>query len=105
MRLHCRGDKPGVRPGGRVTFFASPKKVTKKRRPGDRAPLRGVPVSAVRLLAASLAVGSGDTVTLGLQFRLQPGWKVYWRTPGDAGVAPRLACCAARSCCWRWQSW
>ncbi len=46
--------------------------------------------SAVRLLAASLAVGSGDTVTLGLQFRLQPGWKVYWRTPGDAGVAPRF---------------
>src|SRR6478672_3120567 len=30
MRLHCRGDKPGIRPGGRVTFFASPKKVTKK---------------------------------------------------------------------------
>ena len=29
-RLHCRGDKPGIRPGGRVTFFASPKKVTKK---------------------------------------------------------------------------
>jgi hypothetical protein len=24
MRLHCRGDKPGFRPGGRVTFFASP---------------------------------------------------------------------------------
>jgi hypothetical protein len=33
MLLHCRGDKPGFRPGGRVTFFASPKKVTKKRRP------------------------------------------------------------------------
>src|SRR5690242_1992084 len=43
-RLHCRGDKPGIRPGGRVTFFASPKKVTKKRRPGDRAPAaRGFP--------------------------------------------------------------
>jgi len=26
MRLHCRGDKPGVRPGGRVTFLAPPKK-------------------------------------------------------------------------------
>ncbi len=43
-RLHCRGDKPGIRPGSRVTFFASPKKVTKKRRPGDRAPAaRGFP--------------------------------------------------------------
>jgi hypothetical protein len=47
MRLHCRGDKPGVRPGGRVTFFAPPKKVTKKRRPDDRAPLRGVPVPSM----------------------------------------------------------
>jgi hypothetical protein len=47
--LHCRGDKPGIRPGGRVTFFASPKKVTKKRRPGDRAPLtRGARVSGTR---------------------------------------------------------
>ena len=38
--------RPGVRPGGRPTSFASPKEVGKKRRPGDRAPLRGVPVSA-----------------------------------------------------------
>src|SRR3954468_16402743 len=25
MRLHCRGDQPGFRPGSRPTFFASPK--------------------------------------------------------------------------------
>jgi len=31
----------GFRPGGRVTFFASPKKVTKERRPRMRRPLRG----------------------------------------------------------------
>ena len=30
---HCRGDKPGVRPGGRVTSLASPREVTKRRRP------------------------------------------------------------------------
>jgi hypothetical protein len=35
----CR--QAGSRPGGRVTFFASPKKVTKKRRPRMRRPLRG----------------------------------------------------------------
>jgi hypothetical protein len=32
--------EPGVRPGGRVTFFASPKKVTKERRPHCLRPLR-----------------------------------------------------------------
>ena len=47
--------------------------------------------SQVRLVAAADAVGTGDSVRLGLQFRLEPGWKVYWRSPGDAGVPPVLA--------------
>jgi len=44
----------------------------------------------VRLIAASPAMGNGDSVTLGLQFELQPHWKIYWRSPGDAGYPPRL---------------
>lgn len=44
----------------------------------------------VRLIAADAGVGDGQTVTLGVEIRLKPGWKVYWRTPGDAGVAPRF---------------
>ena len=32
----------GFRPRGRATFFASPKKVAKERRPDDGAPLRGM---------------------------------------------------------------
>ncbi|MFZ5792239.1 MAG: protein-disulfide reductase DsbD family protein [Pseudomonadota bacterium] len=39
----------------------------------------------VRLVAAQTAVGSADTVRLGLHFILKPGWKTYWRSPGDAG--------------------
>ncbi len=27
---------------------------------------------------------------LGLQFSLEPGWKIYWRTPGEAGIPPVL---------------
>ena len=27
---------------------------------------------------------------LGLEFRLAPHWKIYWRSPGDAGYPPRL---------------
>lgn len=44
----------------------------------------------VRLIAAKPEVGAGDTVQLGLEFRLAPGWKVYWRSPGDAGLPPTI---------------
>jgi suppressor for copper-sensitivity B len=44
----------------------------------------------VRLVAAAPAVGDAATVTLGLEFRLAPHWKIYWRSPGDAGYPPRL---------------
>src|SRR5258708_4438946 len=40
----------------------------------------------VRLIAAAPRVGEGDTVRLGLEFQLEAGWKVYWRSPGDAGL-------------------
>ena len=50
----------GSRPGGRPTFFASPKKVGKERRPGLRAPLRGVPCGARGLRQVQkLALGTG----------------------------------------------
>ncbi|CAA7622425.1 Thiol:disulfide interchange protein dsbD [Magnetospirillum sp. LM-5] len=44
----------------------------------------------VRLIAATTATGSDSQLRLGLQFQLQPGWKMYWRTPGDAGYPPKI---------------
>ena len=32
------------------------------------------------------SVGNLNEIILGLQFDLKPGWKVYWRSPGDAGL-------------------
>ena len=46
--------------------------------------------TALRLIAASQALGAERSVPLGLQFQLRKGWKIYWRSPGDAGYAPRL---------------
>ena len=46
-------------------------------------------VSDIRLISAQDAVGDG-TVSLGLQIRLAPTWKTYWRTPGEAGFPPRI---------------
>src|SRR5262249_53000061 len=43
-----------------------------------------------RLIAAEPSVGSGNAVWLGLQFELAPHWKIYWRSPGDAGYPPHL---------------
>jgi DsbC/DsbD-like thiol-disulfide interchange protein len=43
--------------------------------------------SSVRLLAGSR---SGAVLLGGIAFQLQPGWKTYWRTPGDSGVPPRF---------------
>ncbi|MFQ5955126.1 MAG: protein-disulfide reductase DsbD family protein [Kiloniellales bacterium] len=44
----------------------------------------------VRLVAESATVGSAPSVRMGLHFRLDEGWKIYWRSPGDAGIPPRL---------------
>lgn len=43
----------------------------------------------VRLVSATDAVGDAQTIRLGLHFKLIPGWKVYWRAPGDAGYPPK----------------
>ncbi len=44
-----------------------------------------------RLIAATATPASGAaTVMLGLQFELAPHWKIYWRSPGDAGYPPQL---------------
>ncbi len=45
---------------------------------------------AVGLVAATTAVGTKATLEAGVEFRLQPGWHIYWRTPGDAGYPPKI---------------
>src|SRR5688572_29860425 len=45
---------------------------------------------AARLVSATAATGSAETLRVGLQFQLKPGWKIYWRSPGDAGYPPRI---------------
>ncbi|MGE5516293.1 MAG: protein-disulfide reductase DsbD family protein [Bacteroidota bacterium] len=44
----------------------------------------------VRLVAATTATGDSASLKMGLHFRLEPGWKIYWRTPGDAGYPPKV---------------
>jgi DsbC/DsbD-like thiol-disulfide interchange protein len=53
----------------------------------DASPWQQDSHSAVRLLAGSR---SGAVLLGGIAIQLQPGWKTYWRTPGDSGVPPRF---------------
>jgi DsbC/DsbD-like thiol-disulfide interchange protein len=53
----------------------------------DSSPWQRDAHSAVRLLAGSR---SGTVLLGGVAIQLQPGWKTYWRTPGDSGVPPRF---------------
>jgi len=46
--------------------------------------------ASVRLISATTGVGSAESLQLGLQFQIKPGWKIYWRSPGDAGIAPSV---------------
>lgn len=42
----------------------------------------------MRLISASDTAGTSGELSLGLEVLLQDNWKTYWRTPGDAGLAP-----------------
>ncbi len=42
----------------------------------------------VRLISSTAGTGNGTNIKLGLEFILKPDWKIYWRTPGDAGSPP-----------------
>ena len=59
---------------------------------GDAAgPWVGDPaIGEARLVSAVTGTGDLQELPLGLEFRLAPGWKIYWRTPGEAGLPPRL---------------
>jgi DsbC/DsbD-like thiol-disulfide interchange protein len=44
----------------------------------------------VRLVSRWATAAPGSDAGLGLEYRLAPGWHVYWLNPGDAGYPPKL---------------
>ncbi len=46
--------------------------------------------SAVRLIAGETKSVGDAPLRAGIEIRLAPGWKTYWRYPGDSGVPPRF---------------
>jgi DsbC/DsbD-like thiol-disulfide interchange protein len=47
--------------------------------------------TASRLIAGTMSeVAEAAVVKAGVEIKLVPGWKTYWRDPGDSGVPPTL---------------
>lgn len=44
----------------------------------------------VDLISAETSAEAGNTITLALKLEMDPGWHVYWRNPGDAGLPPQI---------------
>jgi DsbC/DsbD-like thiol-disulfide interchange protein len=42
----------------------------------------------VRLVSGTVDLEGKPTLLAGVQLRMNPGWKTYWKNPGDSGVPP-----------------
>ena len=56
-------------------------------RAADASAWDGDTRSAVRLISG---IPDGASLRAGVEIRLAPGWKTYWRYPGDSGMPPRF---------------
>jgi len=53
------------------------------------APVRSHAAEA-ELVADKAAIVPGQTLAAALRIKLDPGWHVYWKNPGDSGMPPTL---------------
>ena len=53
-------------------------------------PWQGGAEMQARLISAIDSLDGRDEITAGLEVKLAKGWKIYWRSPGDAGLPPEL---------------
>jgi suppressor for copper-sensitivity B len=53
--------------------------------------------SQVRMIAATAGGETNGTLTIGFHARLDPGWHLYWRTPGETGLPTQFDFSASRN--------
>jgi len=46
--------------------------------------------SKLRLISP-YSQNSSKNITIGLEYQMQPGWKTYWKSPGDGGFAQNIS--------------
>ena len=70
---------------------AAPLPLAERAHAADASAWNGGKGTAARLIAARATDAAGARVLrAGVEIRLDPGWKTYWRYPGDSGVPPRF---------------
>lgn len=54
------------------------------------SPALAEPVTAT-LLTDLAAVEPGKSLRAGIYFKMEPGWHIYWKDPGDSGLPTKLS--------------
>ena len=55
--------------------------------------------SQVRMITSRDSVAGNTELDVGIQVRLESGWKTYWRHPGNAGIPIEFDWAASEKCC------
>src|SRR5271170_8143372 len=56
----------------------------------DSSPWDASVHAAARLAGSMIKTASAAYLRAGVEIKLDPGWKTYWRNPGDSGIPPTL---------------
>jgi len=56
----------------------------------SNAQLPAQPHLKVELISEQSSSPPGQPLWVGLLFRLEPGWHIYWQNPGDSGEPPKV---------------
>jgi DsbC/DsbD-like thiol-disulfide interchange protein len=49
-----------------------------------------IPHGTLELISENSAITPGHDFTVGLQFKMEHGWHIYWENPGDSGEPPHV---------------
>jgi DsbC/DsbD-like thiol-disulfide interchange protein len=49
-----------------------------------------IPHGTLELVSDTSSIAPGHEFTVGLQFKMEHGWHIYWVNPGDSGDPPRI---------------
>ena len=58
--------------------------------PWFNAQVNEMDILDLRFTSSTEGVGKLDIIPASLEIVTQPGWKIYWRNPGDAGLPPEI---------------
>jgi DsbC/DsbD-like thiol-disulfide interchange protein len=56
----------------------------------SNAQLPAEPHLKIELMSERATSAPGQPLWVGLLFRLEPGWHIYWQNPGDSGEPPKV---------------